>query len=344
MKNLIAASLVAMVGLGSAVAGPVVVTPGSVAGYMYIEGSGGSSSVLPVVTENAACTATPSANTGINSTYTKIMTCVGGIWTSIGGAFWKNPVANYAGLPASGNTVGDVRLTTDTGRAFSWTGSAWKAMGLDQLGRLMTTGSTSTYGSVTVQGNGNNGWQGVNFKDTAGANSGTVMMHPGYSGFYNAADNNWRAYVTDDGNMVLGDQSVPAYGAVKGALNPGWAVETYPCATSGNGSIAKAAYDTVNGWAYSGVTLVCRAGVWARELAASCPSGYAYMGGSCQSVASYASSASGTVCGYWSDPNSWYGYGQALCQGHSPNVSCPAGYHQHYILQWSTNNYVCLKD
>lgn len=248
MKHLIAVIIGAFLGFGSAVAGPVVVTPGSVAGYMYIEGSGSSSSVLPVVTENVACTATTSENTGINSTFTKVLTCNGGTWKPL--------------------SVGALQTVT---AGAACTASATNNVGVDSA-------FTKPYMCI----------------------SGT-----------------WQEYSpTAKGVQV--------------------ATEGGACAASATNNVAVTAdYKLL---------LTCQSGVWGRDPSTSCPSGQAYMGGTCQSVASFASSASGTICGYWSDPNSWYGYAQSLCQGHSPNSSCPAGYHQHYILQWSTNNYVCVKD
>jgi putative lipoic acid-binding regulatory protein len=38
---------------------------------------------------------------------------------------WKSPVANYASLPATGNTSGDARITLDTFEIYIWNGSAW---------------------------------------------------------------------------------------------------------------------------------------------------------------------------------------------------------------------------
>lgn len=67
------------------------------------------------------------------------------------------------------------------------------------------SGAKSTYGSLTVNGS-KNGWQGVNFPG-----AGTVMMHPSYSGFYNAADGAWRMLVTDTGGTGdLGNGNVYA--------------------------------------------------------------------------------------------------------------------------------------
>lgn len=48
-----------------------------------------------------------------------------------GAVRWKEPVANFAALPALGNADGDVRLTLDTRTAYSWftTGAVWVEIG-----------------------------------------------------------------------------------------------------------------------------------------------------------------------------------------------------------------------
>lgn len=45
-----------------------------------------------------------------------------------------------------------------------------------------------------------------------------------------------------------------------GFIRPGWAVETWGCAS--NGDIAKAAYTVADGWAYNGKILSCQSGIW----------------------------------------------------------------------------------
>lgn len=45
-----------------------------------------------------------------------------------------------------------------------------------------------------------------------------------------------------------------------GFIRPGWAVETWGCAS--NGDIAKAAYTVADGWAYNGQILSCQSGTW----------------------------------------------------------------------------------
>ena len=66
-------------------------------------------------------------------------------------------------------------------------------------GRILGNGSNAAYGALTVVGD-KAGWSGINFRDGGGTNFGTLMMRPEYSGFFNAADNNWRWYVDNAGN------------------------------------------------------------------------------------------------------------------------------------------------
>lgn len=43
--------------------------------------------------------------------------------------YWKDPVADFATLPGSGNSNGDTRITLDTFTIYSWNGSIWQASG-----------------------------------------------------------------------------------------------------------------------------------------------------------------------------------------------------------------------
>ncbi|RJF92788.1 shufflon system plasmid conjugative transfer pilus tip adhesin PilV [Noviherbaspirillum saxi] len=64
-----------------------------------------------------------------------LLSCQVGVWKGTSN-HWKDPVASFAALPLTGNAIGDVRLTIDTGRAFSWNGSAWMALAVDQNGNF----------------------------------------------------------------------------------------------------------------------------------------------------------------------------------------------------------------
>lgn len=78
-----------------------------------------------------------------------------GVWTSP--TQWKNPVASFASLPAAGNTVGDVRMVTGLSRAFTYNGSGWEALAVDQNGNLdvpgTMTAATVDAGNVNVAQN-----------------------------------------------------------------------------------------------------------------------------------------------------------------------------------------------
>ncbi len=93
---------------------------------------------------------------GDSSTYGRIavdangavMSCQLGVWQKQTGS-WKDPVANFAALPGSNNTLGDVRLITNLGRAFSWNGTAWIPLAVDQNGNLTVPG-TVTFNQAQV--------------------------------------------------------------------------------------------------------------------------------------------------------------------------------------------------
>lgn len=62
------------------------------------------------------------------------------MWKKAGSWYWLDPVATYGALPA-GDPVGSVRMTTDTGRAFMWTGASWTPLAADQNGNFTVPGS-----------------------------------------------------------------------------------------------------------------------------------------------------------------------------------------------------------
>ena len=76
-----------------------------------------------------------------------ILSCQSGVWKRQGSGFWKDPVLNYADLPATGNTAGDVHMVTALNRAFTW-GSKdgglsyyWLPLAVDQDGDLAMEGT-----------------------------------------------------------------------------------------------------------------------------------------------------------------------------------------------------------
>lgn len=50
---------------------------------------------------------------------------------------WTDSVRNYGNLPATGNTAGDVRMVTALNRAFTFNGSTWVALAVDQNGDMI---------------------------------------------------------------------------------------------------------------------------------------------------------------------------------------------------------------
>ncbi len=222
-----------------------------------------------------------------------LLSCNGGTWKSgSGGLTWKGSVASIAALPATGNASGDAyRISNLSNHVFVWDSqhSVWQGLVVDSSGNLSlpgmiyTAGASSTYGAITMQG-AKNGYSGINFKDAAGNNSGTLMMSPSYSGFFNAADGAWRWYVDNSGN------SVQSGNAAAGTLQVNTAVAE-GAACSPDGKIAKSSTT-------SGLILSCQSGVWKPAMsdtrfggaygwtnnpqtgAKSCPAGFSatYMG------------------------------------------------------------------
>ena len=82
-----------------------------------------------------------------------LLSCQADIWSTVGNGSWKPPVSTYSALPATGNTVGDVRLTTDTDRAFAWTGNSWAALAVDQNGNLVVPAALTVGGPIASTGN-----------------------------------------------------------------------------------------------------------------------------------------------------------------------------------------------
>lgn len=68
-----------------------------------------------------------------------IMSCQLGVWRLHGAGTWRGTVASHAALPTTDNLVGDVRIATggtSANRAFTWNGTSWIALAVDQNGNL----------------------------------------------------------------------------------------------------------------------------------------------------------------------------------------------------------------
>lgn len=85
-----------------------------------------------------------------------------------GDAHWKAPVANYASLPASGNSNGDTRVALDTSDQWTWNGSAWVSP---------TAGAIALTNSQIFVGNASNVATSVAMSgDATIANTGAVTI------------------------------------------------------------------------------------------------------------------------------------------------------------------------
>lgn len=67
-----------------------------------------------------------------------ILSCQAGTWKRPPNLYWRDPVTSFSALPTTDNMIGDVRVATDKGRAFTWNGSAWAALAVDENGVLKT--------------------------------------------------------------------------------------------------------------------------------------------------------------------------------------------------------------
>lgn len=85
-----------------------------------------------LVTIGAAC---PEPGIAIDAATRGLAVCgAAGVWTLP--SQWKEPVEQYASLPAAGNVRGDVHMVMNLARAFTWDGASWVALAVDQNGNL----------------------------------------------------------------------------------------------------------------------------------------------------------------------------------------------------------------
>ncbi|MBJ7311948.1 shufflon system plasmid conjugative transfer pilus tip adhesin PilV [Rugamonas sp. CCM 8940] len=103
-------------------------------------------------TENDAgdprCTVAAGTGKIAVDTQGRVLSCQSGVWKRQGAAFWKDPVASFAALPGSDNQPGDVRMVLDLSRGFTWNGSQWKALAVDQDGNLALPGRLGSHDAI----------------------------------------------------------------------------------------------------------------------------------------------------------------------------------------------------
>jgi len=162
-----------------------------------------------------------------------LVSCQSGAWTMVGNSSWKAPVATFAALPATSNTVGDVRLTKDTNRAYEWTGAGWSALAVDQNGNLSVPGQLTT-GQLTDSGS-------ANIAQTLTANT---VVTPGNVAGMDSTGQVWAA----SGQFAVNNNSW----GLQPNFSSGWAMVTnsgsYASAGSAIGSIhVNDVYDRASG-------------------------------------------------------------------------------------------------
>lgn len=286
-------------------------------------------SAMSVQTVGAACSTTGAfARDAAGS----LVSCQGGQWKGgAGGLNWKGWLTSPASLPAAGNSNGDAyRISGVGGHAFVWdaAGGSWQGMVVDSAGNLTlagaiyTSGGSSWYGAITMQGS-KNGWSGIDFRDAAGATSGTLMMHPSYSGFYRADWGGWRWYVDENGNTIQpGSAVIGGSASVSGT-------------TTSSGRLTTGEYLQVNGIGIEGAVcpgsglmardgtgmLECRSGTWKRT-----GGGTPYQWGGTYFTMSYSCVSANPFTG---------------------GCSCPSGYSTHWsyqiLLSYYWEIYTCYK-
>lgn len=79
-----------------------------------------------------------SAGQAIDTATRAVLSCASdGTWQEATPTQWKEPVAAYADLPAAGSRAGDVRMVSGLNRAFTYDGSNWVALAVDENGNFV---------------------------------------------------------------------------------------------------------------------------------------------------------------------------------------------------------------
>lgn len=103
-----------------------------------------------VVAEGTACDTSAAALAADASN--NLMYCDSGTGNWAPMTMWKAPMPSYAALTALTNpTVGEVRMISDLKRAFTYTGSGWTALAVDQDGNLRVPGKLDV-GTIAATG------------------------------------------------------------------------------------------------------------------------------------------------------------------------------------------------
>jgi len=224
--------------------------------------------------------------------------------------YWKDPVANWFSLPSTGNQVGDTRMVTAIGRAFTWNGSSWEPLSVDQNGNMVVPNTLqAASGNITAWDQPTEGgvvtFQGANgVKIHAENNNGTLRL-------INSAWNAQLLAVDQGGNTLTA-----------GRITSGEFLQSDGVANKGAGCSPNGLF----GHDSNGAPLFCQ-GVWKPVLPqfsistavvfgsnntaeAYCPSGQQVVsgGGACQ--------GGNLESSFWATDGGWY----ARCNGGAVQV------------------------
>ena len=217
-----------------------------------------------------------------------VLSCQGGVWSQQGSAYWKDPVATAAALPACNAAAAwqtRVVQTPGTGsgpRAYTCDGGVWRALAVDDAGNLTIPG-TGTIATLSVSGNSTLG----------DATSDTVTVN-GTSTFNSGLTIGNGTAATSSNTLVVNRTA------------------TESAACSPNGSVARDA---------NGLLLSCQSGVWRKAqgaglsawvyfngTAATCPGGWCTIIAS-SNISSVFRSATGAYTVYFASAMSNTNYG-----------------------------------
>lgn len=92
---------------------------------------------------------TTNINDNIRESFSEVGGEMGQNIILIRGDSWREPVADLASLPTSGNESGDIRQTLDSGNLYRWTGAAWTlASGTGSVTTVSVTSANGVSGTV----------------------------------------------------------------------------------------------------------------------------------------------------------------------------------------------------
>ena len=159
---------------------------------------------------DARCTPTEGSGRIAAAADGRLLSCQAGVWKRQGARYWREPVAAYADLPASGQ-AGDVRMVTTLARAFAWNGAGWSALGVDQDGKLLVP-QTVTSARIKVN-------QTVTADAPCSANGSVARDASGLA--LSCQDGVWRNPLAFRLNALVYDQAWTVH------VNDGTAMDTY---------------------------------------------------------------------------------------------------------------------